>query len=208
MLPYVSFPRLAMNAEVDFDDGMTWTAHDSSYTLDRVTHDYVNDLAGELATANGYTVGGISAGVVSRTTTAANAWAVQRAASTAVVVGDVVRPATGNGFLYRATNSGSTGASLPTYPTVLGQTVVDGAVTWECYGIAITVFTAANAPTWTFTTGMTTLRYIVLSDRTNGTAATQPLVAVADFGTNQSGTGNTWTMTPHASLGYFHFIHT
>jgi hypothetical protein len=208
LLPYVSFPRLAMNAEVDLDDGMTWTLHASGYTLDRVTDDYANDATNELSTAGGYTAGGISAGVVSRTTTAANSWAVQRAASFAYVVGDVVRPAATNGFLYRATNSGSTGAGLPTYPTVLGQTVVDGGVTWECYGIAITVFTAANAPTWTLTTAVTTIRYLVLADRTTGVASTSPLVAVTDFGTNQSGTNGTWTVTPHTSLGFFHFIHT
>lgn len=207
MLPYVSFPRLAMNAEVDLDDGMTWTLHSSTYTLDRVADDYANDATGELATAGGYTAGGISAGVVSRTTTAANSWAVQRANSTAYVVGDVVRPASANGFLYRATNSGTTGASLPTYPTVLGQTVVDGGVTWECYGIAITVFTAANLPSWTLAVSVTTIRYLVLADRTTGVASTSPLVAVTDFGTNQSGTGGTWTVTPHASLGIFHFIH-
>jgi hypothetical protein len=207
MQPYVSFPRVAMNAEVDFDDGMTWTLHASGYALNRVTDDYANDATNELATAGGYTAGGISAGVVSRTTTAANSWAVQRAASSPYVVGDVVRPAAANGFLYRATNSGTTAAGLPAYPTTLGQTVVDGGVTWECYGIAITVFTAANAPSWTLTSGVTTIRYLVLADRSTGVASTSPLVAVSDFVTDQSGTGNTWTVTPHPALGFFHFIH-
>jgi len=206
VLPYVSFPRLAMNAEVDFDDGMTWTLHGSGYTLNRVTDDYANDATSELATANGYTSGGISAGVVSRTTTAANSWAVQRANSFAYVVGDVVRPATPNGFLYRATNSGTSGGSIPSFPTTLGQTVVDGGVTWECYGIAITVFTAASAPSWPAFSA-TGIRYLVLADRSTGVASTSPLVAVTDFGSDQSGTGQTWTVTPHAALGFFHFIH-
>jgi hypothetical protein len=195
-----------VNAETDFDDGMTFTLHTSSYALARTADDYVNDLTNELATANGYTVGGIPAGVVSRTHTVANSWGVSRAASTAYVVGDVVRPASANGFLYRATNSGSTAAGLPTYPTVLGQTVVDSGVTWECYGIAITVFTSANAATWAAFSA-TGIRYLVLSDRTAGTAATQPLIAVSDFGTDQAGTGQSWTVTPHAALGWFHFIH-
>jgi hypothetical protein len=199
---------LAMvNAETDFDDGMTFTLHTSSYALSRTADDYVNDLTNELATANGYTAGGIPAGVVTRTHTVANSWAITRAASTGYTVGDVVRPAVANGFLYRATNSGSSGASLPTYPTTLGQTVVDGGVTWECYGIAITVFTSTNPPTWASPFNATGIRYLVLSDRTPGTAATQPLIAVADFGTDQAGTGAAWGVTPHPSLGLFSIIH-
>jgi hypothetical protein len=207
VLPYVSFPRLAMNAEVDLDDGMFYTLHGSGYALNRTTDDYANDATSELATGGGYTSGGLAAGVITRTTTAANSWATQRAASSPYVVGDVVRPAAANGFLYRATTSGSTAAGLPTYPTTLGQTVVDGGVTWECYGIAITVFTAANPATWPAFSA-TGIRYMVLADRSTGVASTSPLVAVTDFGTDQSGTGQSWTVSPHPTLGLFHFIHT
>lgn len=203
---YTKATLAMVNAETDFDDGMTITLHTSAYAMSRTADDYVNDLTGELPTANGYTAGGIAAGVVSRTHTVANSWGVSRANSTAYVVGDVVRPATGNTYLYRATNSGTSGASIPTYPTVLGQTVVDGGVTWECYGIAITTFTFANAVTWAAFSA-TGIRYMVLSDRTAGTAATQPLIAVTDFGTDQAGTGQSWTVTPHAALGWFHYIH-
>lgn len=199
---------LAMvNAETDFDDGMTFTLHTSAYALARTANAYVSDLTNELATANGYTVGGIAAGVVTRTHTVANSWTAQRAASTAYTVGDVVRPAAANGFLYRATNSGSTAAGLPTYPTTLGQTVVDGGVTWECYGIAITVFNSTNPPTWASPFSATGIRYMVLSDRSTGVAATSPLIAVADFGTDQAGTGSTWGVTPHPTLGLFHVVH-
>lgn len=194
----------AFNAEIDLDDNMTWTLHASGYAMNRLTDDYVNDLTNELATAGGYTSGGMSAGVVSRTLTVANSWAVQRAASTAYVIGDVVRPAAANTFLYRATSSGTTGAGLPTYPTIMGQTVVDGGVTWECYGIAIIVFLAAVNPSWTLTTGVTTIRYLVLSDRTTGVTSTEPLIAVTDFVTDQSGGGGVWTVTPHAALGHVH----
>lgn len=206
MQVYTNFLRIAMNAEVDLDDGMTFTLHTSTYAMSRTVDDYANDATNELATANGYTSGGIPAGVVSRTHTVANSWAVQRAASTAYVVGDVVRPAAANTFLYRATNSGTTAAGLPTYPVILGQTVVDGGVTWECYGIAITVFTSANAATWSAFSA-TGIRYMVLADRTSGVASTSPLVAVTDFVTDQAGTGQNWTVTPHAALGWFHFIH-
>lgn len=204
---YTQFMRQALNAEVDLDDGMTFTLHTSTYALNRTTDDYANDATNELGTANGYTAGGIAAGVVSRTHTVANSWAVQRAASTAYTVGDVVRPAAANGFLYRATGSGTTAAGLPTYPTTLGLTVVDGGVTWECYGIAITVLTSANPPTWASPFSATGIRYMVLADRTTGVASTSPLVSVSDFGTDQAGTGGTWGVTPHPSLGLAHIIH-
>jgi hypothetical protein len=196
----------AVNAEIDLDDNMTATLHTSSYALSRTADDYVNDLTNELGTAGGYTAGGIALGVVSRTLTVANSWAVQRAASTAYLVGDVVRPAVANGFLYRATNSGTTGAGLPTYPTVLGQTVVDSGVTWECYGIAIIVFTSANPITWTLTAGVTGIRYVVMSDRTTGVTSTEPLIMVHDFVTDQAGGGGAFTLNPHASLGLAHII--
>jgi hypothetical protein len=202
---YASAPLKAVNAEIDFDDNMTWTLHGSGYALSRFADDYVNDLTSELATGGGYTSGGMAAGVVGRTLTVANSWGTQRAASTTYAVGDVVRPAAANGFLYRATSAGATGAGLPTYPTVLGQTVVDGAVTWECYGRAIIVFLAANQPSWVTAT-FTGVRYLVLSDRTAGTAATQPLIAVTDFVTDQAGGGGTWAVTPHPQLGNFHLV--
>lgn len=195
----------AINAEIDFDDGMTWTLHGSGYALNRFADDFVNDLTSELATGGGYTSGGISAGVVNRVHTVANSWATQRAASTTYAVGDVVRPAAANGFLYRATSAGATAAGTPAYPTVLGQTVTDGAVTWECYGRAIIVFTATTQPSWpTFTA--TGIRYLVLSDRTAGAASAQRLVAVTDFVTDQAGGGGTWAVTPHPQLGNFHII--
>lgn len=204
---YTNFLRIALNAEVDLDDGMFFTLHGSGYTLNRAVDDYANDATSELGTSGGYTAGGQAAGVVSRTHTVANSWATTRAASTSYTVGDVVRPVSANGFLYRATNSGATGASLPTYPTVLGQTVTDGAVIWECYGIAITVLTAANAPTWASPFTATGIRYVVLSDKTTGVASTSPLVAVADLVADQAGTGGAWGITPHPTLGLAHIIH-
>lgn len=53
-------------------------------------------------------------------------------ASTAYSVGDLVRPATdiGTGFYFRATVAGTTGANEPFWPTVIGNTTIDGTVTW------------------------------------------------------------------------------
>lgn len=201
---YASAVAKAVNMETDFDDNMTWTLHTSTYTPSRFVDDYVNDLAGELASGGGYTSGGMSAGAVSRTITVANSWAVQRAASTAYALGDVVRPAAANGFLYRATSAGTTAAGLPTYPTILGQTVADGGVTWECYGSGIMVFLAAVTPSWGPSATLSGIRYLVLSDRTPGASSAQPLIAFTDFVTDQAVTTGTFQVNPHASLGNCH----
>jgi hypothetical protein len=63
---------------------------------------------------------------------AAIAWT----ATTAKVVGDVVRPTTANGRWYVATVAGTTAGTQPTFPTN-GGTVVDGTVTWQDMGLII-----------------------------------------------------------------------
>jgi hypothetical protein len=53
------------------------------------------------------------------------------AATTAYTAGDQRKPTTPNGYRYTAT-TGTSDASEPTWPTTLGDTVVDGTVTWTC----------------------------------------------------------------------------
>lgn len=193
----------ALNKEIDWDsDALVWTQHTSSYVPNFDTHAYVSDLTNELTTGGGYTAGGLAIASPTRTSTAANSWGVSRANSTAYVVGDVVRPATGNGFLYMATTTGTSGGSIPTYPTVLGQTVVDGGVTWECIGSGITVFGCSD-PSWSSAT-FGPARYAVLSDRTPGTAATQPLIGLVDYGTDKTGGGLAFTIQLHTALRAFY----
>jgi hypothetical protein len=60
--------------------------------------------------------------------------AATRASSTAVALNAYLVPATPNGFYYRVSVAGTTGASVPTFPTVVGQTVVDGTATLMCMG--------------------------------------------------------------------------
>jgi hypothetical protein len=60
--------------------------------------------------------------------TRANVWA----ATTAYVVEDLVKRLTGSGiFWFKATVAGTSAGTEPTWPTVLGNTVVDGTVTWK-----------------------------------------------------------------------------
>lgn len=53
------------------------------------------------------------------------------ATSTAYAVGARVRPPTDNTFEYVAILGGTTAATAPVYPTIVGETVVDGTVTWQ-----------------------------------------------------------------------------
>lgn len=67
-------------------------------------------------------------------------------ASTTYAIGDQVVPrATPNGFYFKATaiTTGTSAGSEPTWPTTIGTTVVDGGVTWTCWGNTAT----GNAPT-------------------------------------------------------------
>lgn len=199
---YLQAPGRILAGEVDWDsDDLRATLHSSGYTP-ADTDDYVADLTNELATSGGYTSGGLAVTSESVTTTLANAWGVQRAATTAYVVDDVVRPAAGNGWLYRCVVAGTTAAGLPAYPTVLGQVVTDGGVTWEAYGRAICVLGFTD-PLWATAT-FGPARYLVLSDRTPVGAGAQPLLGYLDFGTDKTGGGGNFTVTMHAALRALH----
>jgi hypothetical protein len=149
----------------------------ATYTPDSLTHQFFSSVTYEVV------------GSKTTTLTVANSWGTSRAASTAYVVGDVVRPATGNGWLYQCVAAGTTGAGLPTYPTVVGQTVVDGTVTWVNVGRAVFVLDFAD-PQWASAT--ITGRTIVLYKST-GTAATSPLIGYDTLAADVASTNGTWT---------------
>lgn len=184
----------AFNKEADFDsDTMVETLHTATYTPDLAAHKYVSDLTNEVAAGGGYTTGGQTVTSCSKTLTAANSWTDQWTLSHAYAADFVVRPTSGNGFVYRAAVAGTSSASQPTWPTVIGTTVTDGGVTWECVGRRVLVLTG-TFPSWTSST--ITARYLVLSDRTPGTAATQPLFGLVDFGSSLSSSNGPFTYTP------------
>ena len=57
------------------------------------------------------------------------------AATTSYAEGDIIIPTAGKltGFFYECTTAGTSGATEPTWPTVLGETVVDNTVVWTCH---------------------------------------------------------------------------
>lgn len=94
-------------------------------------------VAGEAATAYAgalLSLANMPASTPGYSITAPAASPTSRANTTAYALGDYVVPAAPNGFFYKATAAGTSGGSVPTYPTVIGDTVVDGTVTWTCAG--------------------------------------------------------------------------
>lgn len=190
-------------AKVNWDsDTIKMALVTSSYTPNLGTDEFwTTPQADELANGSGYTTGGATLAGKSVTLTAANSWGTAWAATTAYTFGQVVRPSTGNGYLYQCVVAGTSAASAPSFPTTVGETVTDGTVTWCCKGESITVVTA-TAPSWTFT-GSVAFEYGVIYDSTPGTAATDPLIAVANFGTVSLPSG-TFTANPDSSLGFLY----
>lgn len=58
----------------------------------------------------------------------------QWAANTAYILNAVAVPTVDNTYYYKATVAGTTAATQPVWPTVVGNTVTDGTVTWTCTG--------------------------------------------------------------------------
>lgn len=172
----------------------------STYAENLDTHETKSDVTNEV-TGTGYTAGGNALASKTITYTAANSWATTWAASTAYAVGDVIRPATGNGHLYMAIVAGTSAGTAPTFPTVSRQTVADNTVTWAEIGRGITQIDCAD-PSWTSAT-ISSIRKAVFY-RDTGTASTSPLFCLMVFDSDISVTNGTFTIQIHA-LGIYHF---
>lgn len=181
---------------VDFlTDTIGFSLHTNAYTPNLDTHEVFSDVTNEVV-GTGYSAGGVTLASKTITVTPANSWGTARADSTAYAVGDVVRPAAGNGHLYKCIVAGTSAGTPPTFPTVAGQTVADGGVTWAEAGRAITQIDAAD-PSWASST--ITARYCV-GRKNTGAAATSPLLFLGDFGADKSTENGTFQVA-FASLG-------
>ncbi|MET8334374.1 hypothetical protein [Streptosporangium canum] len=178
----------------------------SAYTVGTTqdTAQYLSDVLAAATEAagtgtSGYTAGGATLASKTLVYTAANSWGTQRANSTAYTVGDVVRPTSGNGYVYQAIVAGTSAGSAPTWPTVIGQTVTDGGVTWACVGRGVLMLDAAD-PAWTTgNPGSLTASYLVFYKST-GTDSTSPVILYWDLGGAQVAS-NGGAFTPQLDAG-------
>jgi hypothetical protein len=76
-------------------------------------------------------------GTLGKTKNPKEATATTWTASTAYLVGDVVKPTTPNGFIYECTTAGTSGGTQPTWATTAGATVNDGTAQWVAIPIEV-----------------------------------------------------------------------
>lgn len=172
----------------------------SSYSPNLGSDKYWSTPQAYETSGTGYTAGGVTLSSITHTVTAANSWSTTRANSTAYTYGQLVIPASANGYLYRCVVAGTSGSSAPSYTTVVGTTFTDSGVTWMCAGESVSVYSSAAA-SWSSST--ISAAYGVIYDSTPGTAGTDPLIALINFGGTVSSTSATFTVTPDSALGWF-----
>ena len=192
-----------------FSGGINWASDSikmalltSSATPNLATWIHYSDLTNEVASGGGYTTGGVALGTKTHTVTAANSWATAWASLGVYTVGQIVHPTVTNGYIYECVVGGTAGSVagvLNAGPTQQGATVVDGTVTWSCIGESITQWSSAAA-LWSAAT--ISAQYGVIYDAQTGVAATEPLIALINFGSTVTSTAGNFTVTPNA-LGWF-----
>lgn len=190
--------RMAGTGPVWASDTIKVALLTSSYTPNYDTHDFFDDITNEV-TGTGYTAGGATLGSKTVTTTMADSWGVSRANSTAYEVGQIVRPATGNGYVYMCHTAGTSAGTIPTWPTVIGDEVTDGSVQWVNVGRMVSVIDAAD-PSWTSST--ITARYAVYYKST-GTSSTSLLIGLEDFGSDKVSSNGTFQIQFAPAEGLF-----
>lgn len=193
----------AMNGHINWGaDTIKMALMTSGYTPNLGSDQLWSGISANEITGTGYTAGGATLGSPTATETVANSWTTTWAATNAQVYGDVVRPTVGNGLLYMAVipapgaAAANTGASQPTWPTVVGQTVADGSVTWACMGESITIFSSGSV-SWASST--ITAYYGVIYDATTGY-----LINLQTFTGAETDTNGTFVVAPDAVYGWWY----
>lgn len=151
------------------------------------TNDWVSDIVADEFVDASYSRGALANVTVTKTN--ANSWGTTWGASTAYVVGDIVRPVAGNGWLFKCVVAGTSAASEPTWDTTPGQDTADNTVVWSNIGVAVIVIDADN---FTFT-GLDggTPDYAHFYQNEPGTDATRPLLYSMELGTAANGSDYT-----------------
>lgn len=184
-----------MAGNIDWDaDSFKVALHTSTYTPAADTDEFQSSLGNE-TTGTGYTAGGTAlttSAVAIIQDTAVSAYAN----STAYDVGDIVRPGTANGYIYRCIVAGtSRGSGEPTWSTTVGQDFLDDAASmeWENVGTSF-VKLDGNDVSWTSST--ITARYaVVYVDGTNGVS--DYVVGYVDFGQDESSSNGNFDINWH-----------
>lgn len=182
-----------------FKMALMTTAYTPAADLTAVT--VFGDISASEASGTGYTGGvgnGLSVTSSAMTTTYANSFATTWLATTAYTVGQVVRPATGNGHLYMCTVAGTSLGSTPTFPTGSGVDVAEAAgPTWSEIGTSIVKFSSANIVSPSMS--LTSVQYGWIYDNTT---TNKDLICLLDFGSQKTWTSTVVTFTPDANLGW------
>lgn len=166
----------------------------NTYSVNLDTHETFADITNEVS-GTGYTAGGATLGTKAITYTPANSWGTAWATGTAYAVGDIIRPTTGNGHLYRCIVAGTSHATTePTWTTVSGQVNTDNTVTWAEIGRGVTQIDFAD-PSWTTATIANIRKFAIY--KSTGTASTSPLLWYGENDVDVSVTNGTFTVTIH-----------
>lgn len=162
--------------------GTNWTEPNSGITGSGLGPPSSNtaQISGEMAAGNGYSTGGLTLASVAWAEIQANSWPDVWTASTGYALGQIVRPAVANGFVYLCVGAGTSGSSAPSWGTTIPGLTTDSSVTWLCLNSSLVALTASNL-SWAVTAALT-YRYIVIYDST-----TNDLILYFDPGANQTG---------------------
>ena len=199
---YGNFIASIMNKLIDIDtDDIRMSLHGAAYSPNLGTDDFFNDATNELTTSGGYTATGVGLSNKAVSLTDANSWSRARANSTAYRLGELYRPASTNGFVYRCVVAGTSAASPPTFTTVVGREYADGTAVFVCAGVRVWRFTS-DPVVWAAPFSAGPFQRAVIHDHTPGSDATRPLIACASYASAVTGQDGSHTITPDSANGW------